>query len=609
MNPSEVTETPKAQGSEGEFIPPRLAVKAMRDSGYKNTAYALAELIDNALQAKANDVEVFCVEERVPIRERERKRITRIAVLDNGTGMEPDTLRLALQFGNGRYLNDRSGIGRFGMGLPNSSISQCRRVDVWTWQAGPDNAIYTYLDVGQIEADQIRRVPEPQPLPVPSEWRDQAQGLGTTGTLIVWSAFDEHRLTWKGARATLDHTEALIGRIYRKFIHEGQADIRLVALEDGTPAIDRHARVNDPLYLLTPSSTPAPFNDKPMFQPWGEQHEEFSITVNGQTHTVTVRISWAKQETVTSDNTDRGSTKYGKHAAKNIGLSIVRARRELDLDPSWALSYDPRERWWGIEVEFPPELDEIFGVTNNKQAATIFSHMSQFDWETEAEPGEKYMDFKRRLEDEGDPRLALIDIVQYINDQLSKIRKRIWDQTKGKRSRGKRHDEPSADDAATTHWRARAEKGYTTEYDDQQLDEKTTRELKSDLVKNKYYPEEAAEEIVQAVLQRDRKVIFVTAESDSQAFFQVDPQPGGVTEVIFNTRHPAYEKLIRALDADVSEATGEDLVDRVENAATTLKLLLAAWARYEQEDVPSRDKIRDIRHEWGKMAKGFLTDE
>lgn len=35
--------------SNDEVIPPKLAVKAMRDSGYKNTAYAIAELIDNSV--------------------------------------------------------------------------------------------------------------------------------------------------------------------------------------------------------------------------------------------------------------------------------------------------------------------------------------------------------------------------------------------------------------------------------------------------------------------------------------------------------------------------------------------------------------------------------
>ena len=127
-------------------FPLRLAISAMRDSGYKNTAYALAELIDNAAQAGAGMIEVLCLERRAVVKERERSRLHKIAVLDNGSGMDAATLRMALQFGNGTRLDDRSGIGRFGMGLPNASISQAARVDVWTWQNGPSNALWTYLD-------------------------------------------------------------------------------------------------------------------------------------------------------------------------------------------------------------------------------------------------------------------------------------------------------------------------------------------------------------------------------------------------------------------------------------------------------------------------------
>ena len=66
--------------------------------------------------------------------------------------MDADVLRMALQFGNGTHLTEETqeGMGKFGMGLPSSSISQCRHVEVWTWQAGPESAIYSYLDLDRI---------------------------------------------------------------------------------------------------------------------------------------------------------------------------------------------------------------------------------------------------------------------------------------------------------------------------------------------------------------------------------------------------------------------------------------------------------------------------
>jgi len=554
---------------DAEIIPADLAVKAMRDSGYKNTAYALAELIENSVQAEATDIEVFCLEERQLINERERRRIRQIAVLDNGKGMSPPILRLALQFGNGMHLNDRSGIGRFGMGLPNSSISQCRRVDVWSWQNGPDNAMHSFLDVDKIEARELTHVPEPDHSSLPAEWRKRAKALGTTGTLIVWQNFDEHRLTWRGGRATLENTEILVGRMYRKFLHNGKLNIRLVALDFQTdaPIIDRPSSINDPLYLMTPSSTPVPFDKAPMFQKWGEADEEFTIPFNDTEHTVEVRISWAKPETVPSDGTDRGRQPYGK-----------------------------------------PTLDEVFGVPNNKQAAALFSQMAQFDWESEAEPGEKYTQVKERLRSNGDPRAELMDIAQYIRDQLSKVRARLKDQTKGLRggSGGKRHDETSVEDRASTKFKERADQGYKTEQDNQVFTDEAKVDLVKDLVEKKHYPEQSAEDIADAVEKRKKRVIFVEAEMDGYAFFKVEQRPGGITEIIFNTAHPAHEQLMRALEANVDGATDKDLLDRIVNASDTLRMLFAAWARYEMEDMPNRGRINDMRQEWGKMARVFL---
>jgi len=594
---------------EGEIIPPHLAVKAMRDSGYRNTAYALAELIDNSVQAGASVVEVFCIEERQLVSQRERRRINQIGVLDNGDGMTPGLLREALQFGNGSHLHDRTGIGRFGMGLPNSSISQCRRVEVWTWQSGPDNAVYSYLDVDDIEAGTLDKVPKPVQARLPDVWRERSKCVGTAGTLVLWQSFDEHRLTWRSARSTLENTEILVGRMYRKFIHRGELCVRLIALEDEAPTFDREARINDPLYLMAPSSTPAPFDSTPMFQPWGEKNEEFAVRYNGGSYKVEVRISWARPETVPSTGTDRGHEPYGKHAAKNVGVSILRAGRELALDPGWANGYDPVERWWGVEVEFPAALDEVFGVPNNKQAATTFSAMAQFDWKSEADAGEKFTQFKERLRVEGDPRAELIDISQYIHDQLSQVRARLKDQTKGLRPGGRRrHTDPSVEDRASTKFKERAGAGHVTNQDDQVFDGPAKQSLVDDLVQTKNYPEQAAAEIADAVEIRRRRVIFVEAELDGYAFFKVEQRPGGITEIVMNTAHPAFDQLMKALNDDLEGATDRDLVERIANASDTLRMLFAAWARYEMEDVPNRARINEMRQEWGKMARVFLTD-
>ena len=52
------------------IVPTHLAVKAMRDNGYKNAAYAIAELMDNSIQAGAKNVELLCAEQSTQLAQR-----------------------------------------------------------------------------------------------------------------------------------------------------------------------------------------------------------------------------------------------------------------------------------------------------------------------------------------------------------------------------------------------------------------------------------------------------------------------------------------------------------------------------------------------------------
>ena len=333
-----------------DFVPTALAVNAMRDNGYKNAAYAIAELIDNSIQARAGSVELLCVESEEQLVQRRRRRIRQVAVLDNGVGMDSEVLRQAIQFGNGTRLNDRSGIGRFGMGLPSASISQCRRLEVWTWQSGPDKPLHTYLDLGEIERGEIQEVPAPLEKPIPGFWRQIGQSFGPTGTLVVWSELD--RCTWRTARSIISNSEFVVGRMYRKYIDSGDVAIRMATFLEGVlqPEIDSYSLSNDPGYLMPNTSTPEPFHNRPMFEKYGETWEvKLKIAFNSEQHEVAIRFSVASEDARKPSLTGEvaGNQPHGKHAGKNVGVSVVRAGRELELDQSWIIAYDPRERWWG----------------------------------------------------------------------------------------------------------------------------------------------------------------------------------------------------------------------------------------------------------------------
>lgn len=589
-----------------DIVPAHLAVQAMRDNGYKNAAYALAELMDNALQAKASRVDLLCGQREEEINGRKRTKIDRIAVLDNGTGMSSDTLQISLQFGNGLYLESskHTGIGRFGMGLPASSISQCKRVDVWSWQNGIDSAFHTYLDVDKINIKEQIVVPVPERSAIPTLWREVSDNFNQSGTLVVWSNID--RCMWKTANAIINNSEFIIGRLYRRFLHSKKARIRMAEFDLENPRgtlKEKDALPNDPIYLMDKTSCPYPYSDKPLFKEYTKR--EFDIEYKGEVHRVTVTFSYADEEARKKDQA--GGTDYGRHAAKNVGVSIVRADRELDLHEGWNIKYDPRERWWGVEIDFPPALDDLFGVTNNKQAANNFIDLAQVNIDDLLKGGKTIHQLHDEWIANNDSRGALLEIAQVIDKNIRTLRELIKAQTRNIRG-PQRHAAGHAEEVATAVTKERQNEGHAGASDkDEALPpgqrvEEVTKNLEEEGI-----PAAVAEEKAATTINSNLKYLFANADLQSPAFFSVRPS-AGVLLVTLNTTHPAYGKLVEILQDSTEGATVEDLKLRLENALDGLKLLLTAWARYEDEQPDGRRKeaAQDARTDWGRVARDFL---
>src|ERR1043166_3706392 len=81
-------------------------IQATRDSGYKGTASAISELVDNSIQAGAKQISISV---KAKAADDDDKAIE-VAVLDNGCGMDPFTLRQALRFGGSTRFGDRRGL-------------------------------------------------------------------------------------------------------------------------------------------------------------------------------------------------------------------------------------------------------------------------------------------------------------------------------------------------------------------------------------------------------------------------------------------------------------------------------------------------------------------
>ena len=159
--------------------PPNAAalMQSLRDIGYELDT-ALADLIDNSITAGASNVDIIF--ETLPE--------TKVAIIDNGDGMNKEELIKAMTIGSKSPLVERSNkdLGRFGLGLKTASFSQCKRLtvvskqfeDIWAmcWDLDQvtDTNEWSLIQLGQDEISSIYQV-------------DQLQD---TGTLVLWENCD-----------------------------------------------------------------------------------------------------------------------------------------------------------------------------------------------------------------------------------------------------------------------------------------------------------------------------------------------------------------------------------------------------------------------------------
>ena len=594
---------------------PSMTVQAMRDSRYRHPALAVAELIDNSIDARSSQVDILIREHQVQVNQRARWRVAQLAVIDNGHGMSADTLVQALRFGGRQPSQSVQQIGKYGMGLPTASVSQCKRLDVWTWDIGIDQCCHSYIDIEEIEAGTQQEVPEPDSCPIPQQWLDivSSDTLNSEhGTLVVWSEPD--RIVAQ-SNTIFDQVEEQVGRIYRRYIDEDELTIRMASFGRGEPGrqIDRVVRPNDPQYLMEDSSTPGPWDATAMFRSYTAK--EFTLDVDGREESVEVVYSIAKQEALGERRGDLpGNREYGRHARKNMGISVVRENREILLENFFITEGGggsvPENRWWGCEVRFGSGCDDLFGVDHNKQMVSYFSRAVK---DTSEGDGESH---QQTLDDLGVGENDVYAIVSHIRGTVRAMMGEIERMFAARPGRSATPDtngdgltvEQTAVSMTTHVIRYSIEdegsRPTQTDRDRTELDtEERTTQIAAHLVHEGLSEPEAQHQAAQIVQNDDWFSIIPTQLAGSQMFSFVSR--GGVLNMSLNIHHPIY-KFLQVIETEAAESDNE--VAR--RAAVGILAMLLSWGR--MEDDIDRDDIRlqvqDRAIHWGRMVSGVLSD-
>lgn len=336
-------------------------IQATRDSGYKGTASAISELVDNSIQAGASHISILIAPTK-----NEEKEVT-VSVVDDGCGMNPFTLRQALRFGGSTRFGDRGGLGRYGMGLPNASLSQARRVTVYSWQRPvgrnrparargkyiqPNAVYFSFLDIDEIVRGNMTEVPPPRianPPPLCSS---------PSGTIVLWTECD--RLEYRRISTIASKLAPELGRRFRHYLWKG---LRITINGEAVTPID-------PLYLSPKSKV----SGARVFGSQLEYEIRADPTDPERVGVVRVRFSelpvheWHK---LSNDQKRRIGI------ANGAGVSVVRAGREVDF--GWFFMGSKRREnyddWWRCEIQFDPILDEAFGITHTKQQIRPQPHL------------------------------------------------------------------------------------------------------------------------------------------------------------------------------------------------------------------------------------------
>ncbi len=153
-------------------------IYGLRDTGY-NFNTAAADIIDNSIAAKANEVNV-----NIELRSDGRKFV---CFGDNGEGMTEEMLFAAMRYGAPARTNLAS-LGKFGLGLKTASTSVCLRLTVVSRRVPTDDFAKLACDLEFVEQEnEWRMVREP----LTSDERDWFEELcGDKGTLVIWSKCD-----------------------------------------------------------------------------------------------------------------------------------------------------------------------------------------------------------------------------------------------------------------------------------------------------------------------------------------------------------------------------------------------------------------------------------
>lgn len=576
------------------------ALRSLRDSGYDLSA-ALGEVIDNAIEANANRVDVWFTEQD-GVGKGRKAHISQIAIVDDGDGMgtdeqDRDVLQHYLQLGySTRYMSDKT-IGKFGVGAKLGALSFARRIDVWSRTEDGDPWRHAHFDLDEALAAEAESefvtIGEPDDVEIPEELEFLLPGEGS-GTVVLWSKVD--RLEEGRWAATADTLRLDVGkelsRIFRYFL-SGGIEIRVQ---------DKALVPYDPLMLMEGT-----WQDKVIAEHVRKEAakaakqnakdgEEPAKAKRVATHFEAKEIGRRKVKiagheahvavTLYPPEVTRHRGAGGDNLAKSLGvasrqgkISFVRLNREINyatVQNAFPTAVTDADRFIGVEVSFTPELDEYFGVRN----------------------------VKKGVEPHGQLRDQLRAAFSGLIEEARKERERRWDELKREREEYRGEHVEITEAITETNRKLPKSRAKDTGGPEAHTDE--LNKLAADVGKKS---DDEREEYVDRV--REQPIVIESVDLAGTGFMDVQ-HIGGQVIIRINIRHRFYKELyapIKAIsDQDPGTVSGVEAVQTARRTVEALTVMIAAYGKAESMNENPLEAYGMLRDFWGMFLSQMMND-
>lgn len=334
---------------ERENIPQAdMLMGSMRQMGYSFDA-AIADIIDNSISAHCTTIRLLFPTNPMDI--------LALGILDDGIGMDGDTLFEAMRYGSSpsERERDENDLGRFGLGMKSASLSQCRRLTAISIKDGIISAFtwdYSYIQKKKHWITIEHSNEEVRSFPYVNKLLEQNKG-----TLIIWQDFDVIAKSSGGqVYDTLNELKSsvydYVSLIFHRYLNGGSQKISIFVnnqqVKAKDPFLENHKKTTTQkervIALPDSSGIERKIKVKPFILPFATDLKEGDKKLIGGIENL--------------------RSKQGFYIYRNNRLIIWGTW--FGMKPRAELTKNAR-----IRVDIPNSLDDIWSIDIKKQTASI----------------------------------------------------------------------------------------------------------------------------------------------------------------------------------------------------------------------------------------------